>query len=780
MRFYPVTYTILTAILALGVLTQLAAGADADKAAVNEGTYAAGMDYGPFLQYSVSRDPGPKSKKNPARVGIAEKGLTIDVGNGATVCFDEDTCRMAAGWTGGFLDLSRTHMTNLKGWWDATPQGTVVFSSESGPGWAKGESFADPRPKHFGPLPKDWVHYKGLYRNGRQVIVSYSVGNVDVLESPFTAMVGNRLAFCRNFQVGPSSTPLRILICDGRDALPVGRSLVNINTSSRALEVTVNQMPDGASLEVVDHSRAMVKLPPLRESASFIVVVREQDPPGPSSNAIAFADIPDLHAKCKGGPPLWDKTIVTEGRLAPFGKQPYVVDTLPLPDDNPWHSWMRPTGLDFFPDGRCAVCTLNGDVWIVSHIDAGLQHVTWKRFAAGLYEPLGLKIVDGQIYVLGRDQITRLSDLNGDGEADFYENFNNDVPTWPAYNTFHFDLQTDSQGNFWYLTSGLGVTTDIPMQSAAIKVSKYGDKAEVVATGLRAANGAGMGPNDMFVCSDNQGNWTPVCRINLVKPGGFYGFNYVAPLATKEDIAHEKKAYDVPLCWIPYEYDNSTGGQVFVSGGKWGPLEGKMLSTSYGKCKLFEVVWEESEGIIQGASIPLPMSFDSGIMRARFSPADGQLYVCGIKGWQTSAARDGCLQRVRYTGAQVCLPTDLHVRHDELAITFGCPLDPKTANDEQSFGIEQYNYKWSSKYGSGKYKVSEPGKVGTDDLPVKSAHLLPDGKTVVLSVPGLKPVMQMAIHISLEAANGAPIECEIDPTINHVPGSSDPPVLSAP
>jgi hypothetical protein len=339
-------------------------------------------------------------------------------------------------------------------------------------------------------------------------------------------------------------------------------------------------------------------------------------------------------------------------------------------------------------------------------------------------------------------------------------------------------LQTDSKGNFWYLTSGLGEPHDVPMHSSVIKVSKYGDKSEVVATGLRAANGAGMGPNDEFVCSDNQGNWTPVCRINLVKPGGFYGFNDFP--ADKDEAAKEHKSYDYPLCWIPYEYDNSTGGQVFVTSDKWGPLKGKMLSTSYGKSKLFEVVWEESEGFTQGATIPLPMNFDSGIMRARFSPTDGQLYVCGLKGWQTSAGKDGCLQRVRYTGKQVCLPTDVHVQKDGIAITFACALDPKTANDEQSFGIEQYNYKWTSKYGSSKYKVSDPKKVGADEVEVKSAKLLPDRRTVFLQIPHLRPVMQMAIQIHLNAADGAPIECEVDNTINHVPGSSAPPTLTSP
>lgn len=758
----------------------------------------AGMDYGPFLAYSISHAPGLKSKKTPPRVGIADKGLMIDVGNGATVCFDEDTCRMAAAWTGGFVDLTRTHQMSLKGWWDATPAGPIVFSTANGPGWAKDGSFTDPRPLHFGPLPKDWAHYKGLYRHGKQVVLSYSVGNVDVLELPGSEILDGKPAITRTIEVGKSGAPLEISVCatdGGETQLWNAKSAINkqpiygagviVKRPAGSLAVGTSSLPAGAALRT-EGSQVVLALPPLNAPLMFRILIRQTteeriDP----DTAIEFVkdagELKDLQSYCKGGPSRWNPPIETKGRLAPASSnKPYVVDTLTLPDDNPWHSWVRPTGLDFLPDGRCVVCTLGGDVWIVSGVDNDLAHLTWKRFASGLYEPLGLKVVDGQIYVLCRDQITRLHDLDGDGEADFYENFNNDVPTYPAYHAFHFDLQADSRGNFFFLTDGNGVPTNIPMYASAIKVAYDGSKAEVVATGLRAANGGGMGPNDQFVCSDNQGNWTPVCRINWIKPGGFYGFNNTPGIATKEDIAKERKSYDVPLCWIPYDKDNSTGSQVLVTGGKWGPLEGRLLSTSYGKARLFECIWEENEGFIQGGTVELPLSFESGIMRLRFNPADGQLYVCGLKGWETNASRDGCLQRVRYTGKQVCLPADLHIQKDAIAITFTCPLDPKTANDEQSFGIDQYNYRWTGKYGSEKYKVSNPNQVGGDEVDVKSARLQPDGKTVVLAVPGLRPVMQMSIQIHLSALDGTAIECELDNTINRVPGSAAAPVLSSP
>ena len=55
-----------------------------------------------------------------------------------------------------------------------------------------------------------------------------------------------------------------------------------------------------------------------------------------------------------------------------------------------------------------------------------------------------------------------------------------------------------------------------------------GSKFEVFATGLRAPNGMSTGPHAEITVSDNEGTWTPACRINLVSRGSFLG---VADLA---------------------------------------------------------------------------------------------------------------------------------------------------------------------------------------------------------------------------------------------------------
>jgi hypothetical protein len=112
----------------------------------------ADMDYGPFLSSTVCRS---KSEKD-ADV-LAFKALTVKVGKNAAVCYDTDLLRMAGAWTGGFLDLSFTHLTTSKGLFPSRPGGPLKFATKSGPGWGKGDDFKDPRATGRGPLPKDWA-----------------------------------------------------------------------------------------------------------------------------------------------------------------------------------------------------------------------------------------------------------------------------------------------------------------------------------------------------------------------------------------------------------------------------------------------------------------------------------------------------------------------------------------------------------------------------------------------------------------------------------------------
>ena len=76
------------------------------------------------------------------------------------------------------------------------------------------------------------------------------------------------------------------------------------------------------------------------------------------------------------------------------------------------------------------------------------------------------------------------------------------------------------------------------------------------------------------------------------------------------------------------------------------------------------------------------------------------------------------------------------------------------------------NYRYAAQYGSKDWSVADPEKEGRDEVILKSARLMPDGKTVFLEIPGLKPVMQMEIKYNLNTADGKPLRNQFWLTVN--------------
>jgi hypothetical protein len=742
------------------------------------------MDYGPFLSHTIG---APAPRDNVTLKGIAVK---LDGGKAGQL-FDSQLMRTSAAWTGGFLNL---HGVAFDGEHGPSPSvaGDPMFVTARGPGWARPgtvDYFTDPRPDPYSPFPKDCLDYHGLYRHADGTVFSYSVGDAQVLEMPGVRRDGEDVMFTRSYLVGATKNRLGLRVCDldgptrsrgvvaaFQATFEAGDSAVSLGVLSSAPKSLWDWTLPGNS---ADAGPVVLRVPPHPGPLAFTVVLwtGAKDRLENQSKVLAQpVKDPDLPALTRGGRALWTQTVTTRGKLGTPGTADpnaaaYVVDTITPPFQNPWNSWIRFGGFDFFPDGKsAALCTWSGDVWVVSGIDDKLDKLTWKRYASGLFQTLGLKIVDGKVYVHGRDRITRLHDLNNDGEADFYENFNGDVMVTPGFHEFAFDLQTDPAGNFYFVKAGPvnpgggGFGKNTAHNGSMMRVGRDGSKLDVIATGFRAPNGMGVGPNGELTTGDNQGTWTPVCRLNWIKEGGFYGV---------VDLAHRQTPptqTDNPLCWLPYLWDNSSGSQVWVTSDKWGEaFKGDLLHTSYGKCKLFKVLIDKTEsGEVQGGVVRFPLKFDSGVMRARVNPVDGQVYLCGLRGWQSEAATDACFHRVRYTGKAAYMADAMKVRPNGVEITFTQPLSEEVATDVGSYGVERWNYRWTSEYGSDEYSVKEPGRKGHDTVEVKSAKLQPDGKTVFLEVEDFRPVMQMLIHYDLEAKDGTPMRDEIACTVNAI------------
>src|SRR5262249_27219803 len=157
-----------------------------------------------------------------------------------------------------------------------------------------------------------------------------------------------------------------------------------------------------------------------------------------------------------------------------------------------------------------------------------------------------------------------------------------------------FDLQVDHRGHLFYVKPG--EYTNFKLPGAVVELNPDGTFNQYLCTGFRVPNGMGILPDDRLTVSDNQGDWMPAGKINLVRRGGSYGYiqtregggaygDQWAPDGGRID-AHKVKppaTFDQPIIWMPQEFDNSCSGQLWAGDSRFGPLSGRLLHTSFGK-----------------------------------------------------------------------------------------------------------------------------------------------------------------------------------------------------
>jgi hypothetical protein len=677
----------------------------------------------------------------PLPSGTLLKGFGVLVGEKgeATVCYDTASSRMLATWSEGLFHYSPRKFGVVD---NPLPAGKVREWLPVNRGDAEGAS-----------------HWGGFNVNGPQVVVRFDTAGREVLETPWWEPFENGGAITRSFSVSPGDQAVRVPLMKGETVRTLSsgesseRRLFNVKTpagdqlivavgDTEAFRLRIDETKETVILELSESKKEQrVKL--------FFLEPGVLDPAAEPLELSQFDQGDHVRDLMSPGPKEWP-SIPVRGQHSKLNVA-YAIDTLTVPYENPWNALMFLSGIDFLPNGDAAVCTMFGDVWLVKGINESLDSLHWHRFATGLFQPLGLQVLEGVVHVLGRDQITALHDLNGDDFADFYRNHSNLIKTSAGHN-FVTSLQSDSEGNLYYVDpQGLH------------KVSADGASLETIATGWRNPNGLGRSPDGILTVAPQQGGWTPSSQISEVKQGGFYGAG--GPRVSES----RPLGYDPPLCWIPHSIDNSGGSQVWAPSSGWGPLSGQMIHLSYGRCSMMVTLRDVVNGQAQGGVVPIRGGrFLSGAMRGAVSPKDGQLYVVGAKGWQTSALRDGSLQRVRYTGKTLTVPIELKVFENGVSLVFADALDAEWAGDSASYGIKQWNYRYSKEYGSKDYSVANPEEVGRDEVAIKSIQVSSDNKSVFLVIPSIKPVMQMEVRYNLRSEAGDRVRSTVYHTIHQM------------
>lgn len=667
---------------------------------------------------------------------IAQKGiaLRLDEGPGgvtkgrAWMVYDHDTMRVAAASTGSFVDWKGIAFDGSHGT-HTSLTGERHFINPSAPGWGIGEEgLADTRPvakdgKKYGPVPG--LRFLGLYKHQNQNVIAASIHGTRVLESPTWMDYGSTPIFVRTVNVAESKHSLWLRVA------PASLNVVLLG--------------DGRLTKEDDFWFAK-----LESGAKSRLFISRVDPASLDTMAKNFAAPLDLATLTRGGPAQWPQTVITTS-VAGKDDVAFIADDFTLPQENPFQSWLRPGGFDFTPDGKAAIVAMwNGDVWRVDGVmNKAPATLTWRRIASGLFQPLGVKFRDDELFITCRDQIAKLVDLNADGETDFIECFNDDAQVTEHFHEFAMGLQTDSAGNFYYAKSGRhALDSVIPQHGTLLKVSADGSKTEILATGFRAANGVCLNDDGTFFVTDQEGFWTPKNRINRVKVGGFYGNMYGYTSITDES----DSAMEPPMVWITNDKDRSPAELVWVPKSAWGNLGGSLLNLSYGTGKAFIVPHEEVNGNWQGAVCELPMSaFATGIMRGRFG-SDGALYTCGLFAWAGNATGPGGFHRIRHSGKPAQVPLTVHAVQGAIIVTFSDPVDLEDC------AMKVWSLKRTKNYGSQHYDEH--------DLKIRSVNLGEDQRTVTFEIPALGPTHGYELKIGDRVLHGTIHQLAKSPTTN--------------
>lgn len=684
------------------------------------------MDFGNVLFWTYQIEPGPLDEN----VNIAQKGIAIrlDPGPGgiskgkAWAVYDHDTMRLAAIYTGDeFIDWKGIAFDGSHGT-HTSIVGERILVNPDRPGWAHPETGSwDPiRVKGkdgrlFGPLPKNWVKFVGLHKSDQGYSLKYKVGSTLVEEN----LVGGSEQ-TRTFVVGPTSTQLKV-----------------------RLHSNLKNIPEDHERFTVEDGSLCFNFPPSKEPQIYAIHVNRIT----GKTGMGYPQIPQPNLE---NTPKNPPTIVTTKIKRGDESGPFAVDTLTVPVQNlnPHQSWMRTSGFDFYPDGkRAAVCTWMGDVWIVEGIDQLEGSLTWKRICSGLFQPLGLKIIDDKIHVTCRDQLAKLHDHNGDETIDYIECLNNDHQVTEHFHEFAMGLQTDDKGNFYYAKSARHAKDSlVPHHGTLLRISPDGSRTDILATGFRAANGVCLNPDGTFIVTDQEGHWNPKNRINWVNgdgPNEFFGNIYgYSPVTDTSDEAMKN-----PLCWITNGFDRSPSELLWVpKDAKWGSLNGQLLNLSYGYGKIYVVPHERIGNQRQGGLCELPLKqFPTGIMRGRFHPGDGQLYGCGMFAWAGTQRKAGGFYRIRKNETAAHLPTKIEATKSGVTLTLSDKVDPASVKPG-SFRIKAWDLKRTRNYGSKHF----------DEREWKVTEATITDNKITLTIPDLEPTWGMSIDLKLLDKKGQP------------------------
>lgn len=450
----------------------------------------------------------------------------------------------------------------------------------------------------------------------------------------------------------------------------------------------------------------------------------------------------------------------------------------------PENQVLEACGFQMMPDGKMAVCTRRGDVWMIDQpLAEKPESKAFSLFAQGLHEPLSLAERDGWLYVTHRPEVTKIRDTDGDGAADEFVTVSDQWGISGDYHEYAFASKFDAEDNLWLvlcLTGSFG--SEVPYRGWSVRVGADG-KFIPTASGIRSPGGVGNNLAGDIFYTDNQGPWNGTCGLKHLVPGTFQGhpggfkwYELAEPVLGKRPTEPKSgsrmmtEAAKIPelqptSVLFPYSKmgQSASGIACDTTDGKFGPFAGQLFVGDQTHSTLMRVYLEKVQGHYQGACFPFLSGFASGNVGVEMTD-NGSIFVGGTsRGWGSRGGADFAIERVDWTGKVPLEIKEMRAMHDGFELVFTKPLNPESSVSPDNYSLKTFTYIYQSDYGS--------PEVDHTTATVKSATISDDNLRVRIVVDGLQ--IGHVHHLELKDVVGIDGESILHPvgyyTLNYLP-----------
>ncbi len=417
----------------------------------------------------------------------------------------------------------------------------------------------------------------------------------------------------------------------------------------------------------------------------------------------------------------------------------------------------------YAPDGRLFALGYDGNVYQLKDTDGdGLEDTSTLFFDNTRNEippSIGMAWGPGGLYIASRGRILHLKD-KGDGTGELQTITGGWLPPTAAAgsNLDAIGIAVDPKGNIYFglgvdawngayrvdKTTGVSAYNQFSERGTIIRLSPDGKRRDIVSTGLRfpvslAFNAAG----DLFG-SDQEGatwlpNGNPFDELLHIQPGRHYGFPprhpQHLPGAIDEPSVFDYGPQHQSTCGVHFNEPVATGSAIF--GPAWWRGDAWVAGESRGKIWRTKLV-KTAAGYVAKTDLVAALALLT--IDAVPTPEGDLLVAChtGAPDWGTGPRGQGRIFKLSYTEPTAPQPVLAYAASPtETRVIFDRPIDPvRWRNLARETAITMGRHVAAGdrfETIAPPYQVvKDQARVGRFDIPVLSAGIAPDRRSLVL------------------------------------------------